>query len=166
MWRPTRQIEVWSSCRTKLPFPPLLRNPFLPPTPIPLLLPLFHPHRLDICELPDSPGSQLPPVARPLYPSERYPWIRSHHPIDEHHPDVQLIDELPLLGGIISPGAGTQPKPAVIRDSNRLINVLRAKHTCNRPEHLFLVSGRILGDVHQHRRRIKIPRPVQRLPPR
>src|SRR6266478_9490816 len=139
MWRRTRQIEIWSSCRTKLPFPPLLRNPFLPPYSHPLLS-LFHPYRLDICELPDSQGSQLPPVARPLDPSERYPRIGSHHPVDEHHPGVQFIDEFPLLGGIIGPGTGSQPKPAVVCDSNRIANVLRPKHARHGPEHLFLVS--------------------------
>src|SRR6267378_1546792 len=113
------------SDQATIPAPP--PQPFLTPYSYPPLLPLFHPHRLDICELPDSPGSQLPPVARPLYPSERYPWIRSHHPVDEHHPGVQLIDEFPLLGGIIGPGAGSQPKPAVVCDSNRIANVLRAQ---------------------------------------
>src|ERR1700741_1358483 len=105
------------SDQATIPAPP--PQPFLTPLPLPLL----HPHRLDICKLPDPQGSQLPPVARPLDPSERDSGIRSHHPVDEHHPGVQFIDELPLLGGIVGPGTGTQPKPTVVCDSNRIANV-------------------------------------------
>src|SRR5215469_11605504 len=92
------------------------------------LLPLLDPHRLHVREFPNSHSSQFPSVPGPLRPSKGNPGIGSHHAVNEHHPGIELIDELLLLHGVIGPGAGSQPEPAIVGNSNGVVDVLCAKH--------------------------------------
>src|SRR5260370_33496871 len=116
-------VRIWSSCWTNLPLPPPLRNQ---------LGSFFNPYRFDVGELSDSMGSQFPPMPGPLHSPERHPRIGRHHAVDEHHPRFQIIDEPFALFLVVRPRARTKPKSAVVRDSNRIIQVLRPAHARHR----------------------------------
>src|SRR6267143_6471154 len=146
-------VRIWSSCRTNLPLPPPLRNK---------LGSLLNPYRFDIGELPYSMGSQFPPMPRPLHSPEWDSRIGRHHAVDEHHPRFQIIDESFALILVVCPGACSQAKSAVVRDANRIVQVLRSEHARHRSKQLFLVSRRAFWNICQHGRRIKIPRAIQR----
>src|SRR5437879_1859965 len=110
-------------------------------------------------------SSQFSPMTGPFHSPEGYPGIGSHPAVYEHHARRQIVDKALALLFVVCPGTGSQSKAAVVRNSNRVIEVCRAKHARHRTKQLLLVRRRALGDICQHRGSIKIPRTIQRLAP-
>src|SRR3981081_4315123 len=95
---------------------------------------LFDPYRLDIREFPNPVGSQFSPVPRPFHSPKGYTGIGSYHAIYENHSRFQVIDEAFALILVVRPGARPQSKPAVVCDSNRVIQVCSPEHARHRTE--------------------------------
>src|SRR5437764_8996254 len=62
------------------------------------------PHRLDVAELPDSLGEQLPAEPRGLDAAERQLRVGGHVAVDEDHPGVEIPHEPRPFGLVIGPG--------------------------------------------------------------
>src|SRR6267378_7932922 len=118
-------VRPWSSCWTNLPHAHCSRNS---------LGCLFDPYRLDIREFPNPVGSQFSPMPRPFHSPKGYTGIGSYHTIYENHSRFQVIDEAFALILVVRPGARPQSKPAVVRNSNRVIRVFSPEHARHRTE--------------------------------
>src|SRR5580704_16927976 len=151
------QESSWSNCQTTIPLPLALRNRLA----FPCLLSVFNPHCLHIRELSDTYRTEFTPMPRPLHAPKRDSRVRGHHAVDEHHPRIQSIDEFLAFGSVISPGAGSQAKPAVVRDADRVIHILGAKHAGHWPKHFLFVRWRINRNIREHRGRIEVSRTIQ-----
>src|SRR6266481_1041208 len=100
---------------------------------------LLNPYRLDVRELTDSMGPQFSPVTGPFHSPEGHTRIGSHHAVYENHSGFQIVDEAFALILVVRPGARPQPKPAVVRDSNRVIKVRSPEHARHRTKQLLVV---------------------------
>ena len=67
-------------------------------------------------------------MSGPLHPAEWNTRIGSHHLINEDHARFELIDEVFFFALIVRPCARSEPKPAVIGDSNRFIHILHPEN--------------------------------------
>src|SRR5205807_5226937 len=110
---------------------------------------LLNPYRLGVREFPNSMSSQFSPVTRPFHSPEGYAGIGSHHTVYENHSRFQIVDEAFALILVVRPGARTQSKAAVVRDSTRVIHVCSAEDARQRTEQLLLVRRRTFGDICQ-----------------
>src|SRR5260370_30041094 len=95
---------------------------------------LLDPDRLDICELANSVNAQFAAVPGTLHASEWHASVGSHHLVDEHHSRFKLVDEALLFGCVVRPGTRAHAERAAVRDSDRVVNILRAKYRRHRPE--------------------------------
>src|SRR6266478_8284490 len=126
-------VRFWSSCWTNLPRSLASCNP---------LQCLFDPHCLNVREFTNAMRPQFSPVSGPLHSPKRYSGIGSHHPVYENHCRFQIVDEALALVLVVCPGARSQSKSAIVRDSNRIVYVLRPEHARHRTEQLLLVRRR------------------------
>src|ERR1700676_653038 len=92
----------------------------------------LNPHSLDIRKLANPVRSEFTAVSRVLYAAKGQAGIGRNHPVDEHHPCFNFIDEAFALVLVIRPGAGSQPEAAVVRDRNCLVHILGAKYRSHR----------------------------------
>src|ERR1700676_945070 len=102
---------------------------------------LLNPDRLDVGELANAECSKFAAEARPFDASERYARIRCHHLVDEDHSRFKSVDELILLGWVLSPGAGTQTESRVVGDIYGFLGIAYAKKRSYRAKELFAVGG-------------------------
>src|SRR6267378_1546794 len=138
------------------------------PPPQPFLTPLLPP-----CSYPCSTHTVL------IFVNSRIPQAPNSRPWPDHftppngirgsEATIRLMNTIPASSSLMNFRCSAASLVQALAPSpNRLSFAIRIASLMsfarNPLEHLFLVSGRILEDVHQHRRCIKIPRPVQRLP--
>src|SRR5512146_1880996 len=119
---------------------------------------VLDPDSFDVDELVNADVAQLASVPGLFYPAEGQARVRSDHAVDEYHPGVNFINEASALFLIICPGAGAQAKDAVICQPDGRIEIGHAEEDRYRAKQLFLVGGRILGDIRDDRGGVKVAR--------
>src|SRR5205807_7429064 len=126
-------------------------------------LALLNPDGFDVCEFADAEGAQLAAVAGPLHATERQPRVGGYHAIDEHHAGFDLVDQAFAFLFVVGPGAGAQPKAAVISNANSVVQVFSTKHAGHRAEQFVAVRGRTFRNFAEHRGRVEIAGTGKRL---
>src|SRR5580700_1789114 len=106
-----------------------------------LSLTFLYPHRLDICKFADSVNPQLSAMTGPLDPAKGNAGIRSHHPVNENHPRVDVVYETFALSWVVGPSARSQSEAAGVGNLNCVIQVLSSEHTRHWAEELFAIGG-------------------------
>src|SRR5205085_7369975 len=80
--------------------------------------------------------------------------IGSHHAVDERQSRLNLIDKQFALRFIVGPGAGAQPKLAVVGDADGIGHIPRPKYAGYWSEQLIFKRRRAFRNV-RHNRRLK-----------
>ena len=89
---------------------------------------LLHPNCLNVHKFANPVFGQFASMAGILYSTEGQARIGRHHFVEKDHAGVELIDESLGLRRIVRPGAGAQSETNVVRDVDRLIDILHAKN--------------------------------------
>src|SRR6185369_14531391 len=101
-----------------------------------------HAHGLDVDELAQADGAQLPAVAGVLDAAERVARVRRDLCVDEDHPGLELAGEARGLVAVAGPDAGPEAEPAVVGDPDRVGGVGRSDEGRDRAEQLLVVRRR------------------------
>src|SRR5438132_10982188 len=117
---------------------------------------LRNPNRFDVSEFSNPFGAKFAAVTGSFDPAERHTRIGRDHRIYEHHSAFQFVRKEFLLGRIVCPNAGPEPKSGIVRNCNGLLAIARAKKKRDRAENFLAISRRALGNFRQHRWLVKI----------
>src|SRR5262249_16096299 len=122
---------------------------------------LSHPNRLDVDELADAVGGELPPVAGALQAAKGEPRIAFDHAVDEDAAGLDLVDETLLFGGIVGPHRGAQAVAGAIGQSDGLFERAVAEEARDRTEDLLLGARAPGRHVREHGRSVKVAGPIE-----
>src|SRR5216117_2691887 len=81
---------------------------------VPPVLPLRNPNRFDVGEFSNPFGAKFAAVTGSFDPAERHTRIGRDHRIYEHHSAFQFVRKEFLLGRLVCPNAGAEPKCGIV----------------------------------------------------
>src|SRR5213592_1444677 len=87
-------------------------------------------NRFDVSELLNPFGAKFAAVTGSFDPAERHTRIGRDHRIYEHHSAFQFVRKEFLLGRLVCPNAGAEPKCGIVcnRDRDRKSTRLNSSH--------------------------------------
>src|SRR6266496_4440514 len=121
---------------------------------------LRNPDRLDVGKLSNPFGAKFAAVTGSFDPAEWHARIGRDHRIYEHHSAFQFVRKEFLLGRLVCPNAGAEPKCGIVCNRDRFLAIVRAKEQRDWAENFLAVSRRALGNFRQHRWLVKIAHTV------
>src|SRR5215218_9305829 len=124
---------------------------------------VVYPNRLDIDKLADAIHAEFASVSGVLDAAERQARIGHYHAVHEYLPCLDLVDESRAFRSIVGPHARAETEPGVVSHADGLAGVPHPEQGRDRPEELLRVSRRTRCDVREHRRRVVVARPLERV---
>ena len=101
-------------------------------------------HALDVHEFTDSKFAELSAKSRILYATERKPWIRCHHAVDEEKSRLDLSDKAIAFSRVAGPGRRAQPEARDVGEANCVGKIPCPEHRSDGAEQ-FLPCRRRMG---------------------
>src|SRR5207248_5736101 len=118
------------------------------------------PYRFDVRERSTPLGPRCPAVTGSFDPAEGHARIGHDHRIYEYHSAFQFARKEFLLGRLVCPNAGAEPKSGIICNCDGFLAIARGKKKRDWAENFFAIGRRALGNFRQYRWLVKIARAV------
>src|SRR4029077_14042757 len=106
---------------------------------------LCNPNCFHVCKLANPFGTKLAAVTRSFDPAEWHSRIGRDHSVHEHHSALKFVRKEFLLGRIVCPDAGAEPKTGIVCNGNSFVAIPCAKKKGDRAKNFLAISRRAPG---------------------